>query len=143
MKAKILVPYDFGPASVRALAWAVEQAKSVGGSIHVLHMVDLTPTAPMWGPIPVVLSHSDMIEIEDALRAEVASCGFTATSSVQAARSFGDAVLEAARDGAFDLIVMGTHGRGALGRFAFGSVADYVTRHAPMPVVTVRAPEAA
>jgi len=33
---------------------------------------------------------------------------------------------------------MGTHGRGALGRFMLGSVADRVMRMAPCPVLTVR-----
>lgn len=37
-----------------------------------------------------------------------------------------------------DLIVLGTHGRGGVGRFFLGSVADRVVRMAPCPVVTVR-----
>jgi nucleotide-binding universal stress UspA family protein len=32
---------------------------------------------------------------------------------------------------------MSTHGRGGLGRFIYGSVADTVLRHAPVPVLTV------
>ena len=39
-----------------------------------------------------------------------------------------------------DLIVMGTHGRGGLGRLLMGSVAEGVMRKAPCPVVTVKAP---
>ena len=41
-------------------------------------------------------------------------------------------------DETIELIVMGTHGRGALGHFLLGSVADKVIRHAPCPVLTVR-----
>ena len=33
---------------------------------------------------------------------------------------------------------MPTHGRGGLKRAVLGSVTDYVTRHAPCPVLTVR-----
>lgn len=36
-----------------------------------------------------------------------------------------------------ELIVMTTHGRGAIGRWAFGSVADQVTRTSPVPVLVV------
>ena len=36
---------------------------------------------------------------------------------------------------------MTTHGRGALGRWAFGSVADQVTRRSPVPVLVVRPAE--
>lgn len=36
------------------------------------------------------------------------------------------------------LIVMTTHGRGAIGRWAFGSVADQVSRTSPVPVMVIR-----
>ena len=35
------------------------------------------------------------------------------------------------------LIVMGTHGRSALGHFLIGSVAEKVVRHAKCPVLTI------
>jgi nucleotide-binding universal stress UspA family protein len=47
-------------------------------------------------------------------------------------------ILRVANDLGVGLIVMTTHGRGALGRWAFGSVADAVTRTSPVPVFVVR-----
>ncbi|MGH6959687.1 MAG: universal stress protein, partial [Dongiaceae bacterium] len=47
-------------------------------------------------------------------------------------------ILRVARDLGVGMIVMTTHGRGAIGRWAFGSVADTVTRMAPVPVLVVR-----
>jgi nucleotide-binding universal stress UspA family protein len=47
-------------------------------------------------------------------------------------------ILRVAKDLNVGLIVMTTHGRGALGRWAFGSVADVVTRTSPVPVFVVR-----
>jgi nucleotide-binding universal stress UspA family protein len=47
-------------------------------------------------------------------------------------------ILRVAQDLNVGLIVMTTHGRGALGRWAFGSVADVVTRTSPVPVFVVR-----
>lgn len=41
---------------------------------------------------------------------------------------------------AVDLIVMGTHGRGALEHLVLGSVAERVVRKAPCAVLTVRQP---
>jgi nucleotide-binding universal stress UspA family protein len=38
---------------------------------------------------------------------------------------------------AFDLVVMATHGRGGIGRWLFGSVAEYVLAHADVPVLVV------
>jgi len=47
-------------------------------------------------------------------------------------------VLKRARASAADLIVMATHGRGAVGRLVLGSVADKLLRHAAIPVLLVR-----
>jgi nucleotide-binding universal stress UspA family protein len=47
-------------------------------------------------------------------------------------------VVDAARSEGADVIVVGSHGRGALGRALIGSVSDQVVRHAPCPVLVVR-----
>ena len=49
----------------------------------------------------------------------------------------GEAVCEEAGRVGADLIVMATHGRGALGRLWLGSVADHVVRHSTRPVLLV------
>ncbi|MCC6625980.1 MAG: universal stress protein [Chloroflexi bacterium] len=50
-----------------------------------------------------------------------------------------DAILDAVDQHGAGLIVMTTHGRGGLGRFVYGSVADRVLRAASVPVLLVRA----
>jgi nucleotide-binding universal stress UspA family protein len=47
-------------------------------------------------------------------------------------------ILEVAREEGSDLVVVGTHGRTAMGRVLLGSIADRIVRAAPRPVVTVR-----
>jgi nucleotide-binding universal stress UspA family protein len=42
-----------------------------------------------------------------------------------------------------DLIVVGSHGRRGLGRMLLGSDAEQIVRHAPVPVLVVRATEEA
>ena len=49
-------------------------------------------------------------------------------------------VVALATDELADLVVIGSHGRGGVGRVLLGSVADRVIRLAPCPVLTVRAP---
>ncbi len=49
----------------------------------------------------------------------------------------GPEIVAMARRDAYDLIVMGTHGRTGLGHLVLGSVAEEVVRHAPCPVLTV------
>ncbi len=46
-------------------------------------------------------------------------------------------ILEVAKEG-IDLIVMASHGRSGLARWAYGSVADRVVRYSPCPVLLVR-----
>ena len=41
---------------------------------------------------------------------------------------------------AFQMIVMGTHGRTGLRRFLMGTVAEAVVRRAPCPVLTIHFP---
>lgn len=51
----------------------------------------------------------------------------------------GESIVEAARSEQVDLVVVGSHGRGSMGRFFIGSVSDHVVRHAHCPVLVVRA----
>jgi nucleotide-binding universal stress UspA family protein len=50
-------------------------------------------------------------------------------------------IVRYARREVIDLIVMGTHGRGAIAHMLLGSVAERVIRKAPCPVLTVRPEE--
>ncbi len=49
------------------------------------------------------------------------------------------AIVDAAESGHYDLLVMATHGRDRLSQVLRRSVADEVIRHAPCPVITLRA----
>ena len=50
----------------------------------------------------------------------------------------GDMIVEAAEAEQADMVLVGSHGRGAVGRFFIGSVSEHVVRHAPCPVLVVR-----
>jgi nucleotide-binding universal stress UspA family protein len=51
------------------------------------------------------------------------------------------ALIERARSGAFDLIVMGSHGHGRLHQSLLGCVSQKVLHASPIPVLLIRAPE--
>ena len=50
-------------------------------------------------------------------------------------------ISELAREMEVDLIILGTHGYTGLKHVLLGSTAERVVRHAPCPVLTVRAEE--
>lgn len=139
MKPHILVPYDFSPASAKALSWAADLQRSLGGlTVHVIHVVDPMPaTAPEM--LLATLSERDLKAIADALTRAVRERGVTATTEVILAPASGHVIVDVAQQRNADLIAMGTHGRGGLSRLVLGSVAEFVVRHAPCPVVTLRA----
>ncbi|MCW5657208.1 MAG: universal stress protein [Burkholderiaceae bacterium] len=64
--------------------------------------------------------------------------GLTRVSIDAAQGSAGDEIARVAQEKGVDQIVMGTHGRGAVGRLFLGSVAQRVIHLAPMPVTVVK-----
>jgi nucleotide-binding universal stress UspA family protein len=55
----------------------------------------------------------------------------------------GDQIVSAAEAEHVDMVLVGSHGRGAVGRLFLGSVSEHVVRNAPCPVLVVRPREAA
>lgn len=50
----------------------------------------------------------------------------------------GPSIVDAASSEDVDIVIVGTHGRGPLGRLLIGSVSEYVVRNAGCPVLVVR-----
>ena len=50
----------------------------------------------------------------------------------------GETIARFATDGGYDLVLMGTHGYGALGRLIMGSVAAQVLANCTVPVLLIR-----
>jgi nucleotide-binding universal stress UspA family protein len=81
-----------------------------------------------------------MADTEAAIKTVVAS-----TTTIDQRTEMGDPaamICSVARDLGVDVVVIGSHGKGFLSRVLLGSVSEHVTRHAPCPVLVVRASEA-
>ena len=48
-----------------------------------------------------------------------------------------EAILDYAKQNQVELIIMSTHGRSGVGRWAFGSVADRILRYSVAPVLLI------
>lgn len=88
-------------------------------------------------------------ELVDAYHAEEAEailapvCQCLAQQGIEAERSFkigaaGETIAKTADAGEFDLLVMGSHGHGALATLVMGSVTAQVLAHSKIPVLLVR-----
>ncbi|MGE3273755.1 MAG: universal stress protein [Vicinamibacterales bacterium] len=138
---RVLCPVDQSPVSRLALGHAVNLARWYGARVEVLEMVPSGLPPMMLPPSPPVLTLSG--EAREALSAALDD--FVAPFRgrevpIETAIVEGDVVngiLEAARQGGADLLVIGTHGRSGLQHLTLGSVAEKVIRRAACPVLTV------
>lgn len=143
---RILVPVDFSVHSDKALQYAATLASRFGAQVELLHVVEDPFLAGAWSTevafipnVPELLAN--LIDVAQGQLSEakkrLARRGLVVESAVvtgQPART----ILEHAKEGGFDLIVMGTHGRTGLSHAFIGSVAERVVQKAPCAVVTVR-----
>ncbi len=135
----ILVADDFSSASSAALTYGRAFARTFGATLHVLHVVEnlfLKPTAVDPHDIKAARARSlhDRLTHDD-------HTALHAHAVVETSDAPAEAITAYARTNGIDLIVMGTHGRGAMAQILMGSVAERVVRTAPCPVLTVRHPE--
>jgi universal stress protein A len=140
----ILVATDFSDASQAALEYARGLAEKFGASLHVLHVLE-DLAAHAWTTEVYVAALPGVHEEMERQAQERLATLFTEDERVRfrvrTALRLGSPFVEIiryARDEHADLIVMGTHGRGAIAHMLLGSVAERVVRKAACPVLTVR-----
>jgi nucleotide-binding universal stress UspA family protein len=146
---KVLVATDFSEPSDAALAYGRELAFTFGAQLVVAHVAENTLTRGFGGGDGFVFvdpalqrsvearAHRQLETlISDEDREQLYAAAVVLTSNAPA-----HAITEYAKEAAVDLIVLGTHGRGAVAQLLMGSVAERVVRTAPCPVLTVRHPE--
>ena len=142
----ILVATDFSEPATVALNYGRDLARSYDATLHVMHVIEdlLALHAPEIGFAMVDVERNIEIAVRRDLEAAVTPGdqeNLDVRTNITRAANVSHAITEYARDNAIDLIVVGTHGRGAFHRFLIGSVAERVMRTAPCPVLTVRTGE--
>ena len=142
---QILVATDFSEPSEVAIKYGQDLARSYGATLHVVHVIE-DLVAYYGSDVGFALADVER-NVEAAVRRDLDSTiarygdKLNVVATVKRASNVAHAITEYATANPIDLIIVGTHGRGAVSRFLMGSVAERVVRSAPCPVLTVRADE--
>jgi nucleotide-binding universal stress UspA family protein len=139
---KILCPIDFSPGSQQAMQVAIRIAKETSAELVLLHSWVIPPLAfSMELPFPPDVVDGIVKDAESGLDAalrEAKAAGANNTTSVLTNGVPWSEIVTTLEKQAFDLCVIGTHGRTGLSRVLLGSVAEKVVRHSPCSVLAVR-----
>jgi nucleotide-binding universal stress UspA family protein len=144
MFRNILLSIDGSCHSERALTEAIELAEASQGRLTILTAVP-QPTA--WGAsttATAAISGSLAEELEAESRRIMRAAVERVPASVPVTKILTHAPVRAAlheqlQAGRYDLLVVGSRGRGALSSSLMGSVSHYVLNHAKIPVLIVHA----
>jgi nucleotide-binding universal stress UspA family protein len=140
--ANVLVPVDFSPHSEVAAQHATEICRAYGARMHLLHVFEQPVTPEVYlGGGPSTIPDFCVLEgsLREALLGVATRAGADVESEIRVREgSAVGGILEVARDIPADLIVIATHGLGALAHVLLGSVTEKVVRRADRPVLTVK-----
>lgn len=164
---KILYATDLSETAVHAFAYAVSLANMYNAGITILHVIKEMPGEPYlssmistetWKEIrerhyskareALIGKKRDHAVIRDVLqdfseqaKAEAEDRAFVTDEIIIEKGDPARLIVQTAERGNFDLIVMGTHGHGAMADVLIGSTAKQVIRKSPLPVMVIRVPD--
>ena len=139
---RILVPLDFSVNAQHALDYANGVARQFDASLHLVHACEV-PGVSSGSLDAYAIAYGEWtLRLGEEAEKELARIAKTITDvPVSTEVLFGNparSIVAAAHANRSDLVVMGTHGHGAVMHIVMGNVAERVVRTAPCPVLTVR-----
>jgi len=150
MFEKILVCLDGSELAEQILPYANEQAKRLGSTLVLLHVVPEPTTVGLNLPGEpgleiktggLIRHYEDHTQEADkylnSLADKLKGQGLKVEYAIMTGRA-GEVIVDYAMKNDIGLVAIATHGRGGLGRAFFGSVADYVLRNSSLPVLLIR-----
>jgi nucleotide-binding universal stress UspA family protein len=141
---RILFPTDFSDCAKTAEAYALALTEQFQAELHVLNVL---ADALMLMPEPgsaLSLPQNYLLDLKqeaeralDKVLPDAAKSGRKVVRVLRMGNPYAE-IIQYAEETETDLIVVGTHGRGAFAHLLLGSVAEKVVRKAHCPVLTVR-----
>lgn len=142
---RILLSTDFSETAACATEMAIMMAKTFNATLDVLHVMESEIPMISDGMVYLPPNYFEELEkqaaekLEDVIPREDRD-KMAVTLALRSGSPFVE-IIRYAREQKMDLIVMGTHGRGAVAHVLMGNVAEKVVRKANCPVLTVKHPQ--
>ncbi len=143
---KILTAIDFSSHSKSTLGYAYEisqitEAKLV--AINIINPREINVSKEMADPKTVneILIGNEISHRELKFKGLLVACGFKNSIPIKFMVDYGiplEKILETINREEADLLVIGSKGQTNRQRFFFGSVAEKLFRHCPIPVISLR-----
>jgi universal stress protein A len=138
---RIVVAVDFSEHSLKAMRQALAVAARFSSEMILVHIVEQIIYPGDWMYPPLAMSDfaaEKRAQIAERLRLLAAGSGVNTQEVVRLGRAWQE-IVEIAKEKKANLVVIATHGYTGLRHVLLGSVAEKVVRHAPCPVLTIRA----
>lgn len=144
---KILVAIDFSNATPGVVEMAARMANAFAAELKLFHVVEPEPSYTAYGFTPDEFPAMHAFQEEAKRRAsrkldevlESVKADMPAATAQLAEGSPLHALLDFVKADGTDLVVLGTHGHGAIASLLLGSVAEGMVRKATVPTLVVPA----
>ena len=137
MIKKILLPVDGSSFSERAGEYAVFLAKNLGAQMVVMHIIKVGATEKL------ELENIDSKKLKQAeicfspIKNKAEKESVEVETKILVSRIIADTIIEEAKDGDYELIVIGSRGLSGLKKLVLGSVTEDVLKKSTVPVLVV------
>jgi len=140
---KILMAVDDSPFAVEVAQAVITEFPAERTEIRLLHVLQPISTA---APPQMAAGYAPELENQEReaqalierIAGQLRSAGFKVDRAVVEIGDTRERIVDSAAQWGADLIIVGSHGRTGLKRLLLGSVAEFVSRHAPCSVQIVR-----
>ena len=144
---KIMVAYDFSDYSEEALEFAVELADELKSDLMIVNVINQRDvdallraemeSANFSADKFIKDNKKDRMERINELVEEISAKHLLVEIKIKTGVPFRE-LIQAVKDGGVNLVVMGRKGRSNLSGILFGTTAEKMFRHCPVPLLSLR-----